>query len=248
VDNALKYTPPGGRIFVSIASEGGEAVLRVRDTGIGIRAEMLPRIFDLFVQQPQTLDRSEGGLGLGLTVVKRLVELHGGTVFASSGGPGQGSEFVVRLPAETAGRVPPAEASEAGPPGQRVRSCRVAVVEDYADARDALARLLTLDGHQVETASDGPAGVDVVLKSRSDVAFVDVGLPGFDGYEVARRARAALGGATPYLVALTGYGQPYDRARALDAGFDDHLVKPLDLETLVSVLSRVAVRRKSDTG
>jgi signal transduction histidine kinase/CheY-like chemotaxis protein len=245
VDNALKYTPPGGRIALAIAVERGEAVLRVRDTGIGIRAEMLPRIFDLFVQQPQTLDRHEGGLGLGLTVVKRLVELHGGTVSAFSGGPGQGSEFVVRLPGETARPTMTTDPGAADAGGPRHRPCRVAVVEDYADARDALTRLLVLDGHHVETAADGPRGVEVLLTGQADVAFVDIGLPGFDGYEVARRTRSALGPTTPHLVALTGYGQPYDRARALEAGFDDHLVKPLDLDALMAVLSRIPVRDRT---
>jgi signal transduction histidine kinase/ActR/RegA family two-component response regulator len=248
LDNALKYTPSGGEIDVYVAAEASEAVLRVRDTGIGIAPEILPQIFDPFVQHARRLDRPGGGLGLGLTVVRRLVELHGGRVSVYSGGRDQGSEFVVRLPVAPALDVSAGEIPSAPPAVARARRCRVAVVEDYADAREALEAVLTFDGHEVEVASEGPAGLQLVLNCRPDLALIDIGLPGIDGSELARRARAAPGSSDLYLVALTGYGQPYDRARALEAGFDDHLVKPLDPDALDRVLARAAgTRRRSES-
>jgi two-component system, sensor histidine kinase len=197
---------------VSVRNDNGNAVLCVRDTGLGLESELLPRVFDLFVQGRRTLDRADGGLGIGLTLVRRLVELHGGSVAARSEGAGKGSEFEVRLPAI------------------------VLVVEDNADAREMLKTLLTLAGHRVHEAPDGPTGVRLALEVKPDVALVDIGLPGFDGYEVASRIRAALDGAIR-LVALTGYGLPEDEKRAKDAGFDDHVVKPVDEGTLSRLLS-----------
>jgi signal transduction histidine kinase len=240
LDNALKYTPEGGHIFVDVRAEADAAVLRVRDTGLGIPPEVLPHVFDLFVQQPRSPDRVPGGLGLGLTLVRRLVELHGGTVAAASAGPDQGSEFTIRVP-----RAAPAEPPAAGAdhPAARVpapRRCRVAVVEDNVDTRDALQMVLRMEGYDVETAADGRAGLDLIVRAQPGVAFIDIGLPGLDGYEVARRVRSARGGTKLHLVALTGYGQPYDRARALEAGFDEHLVKPVDIEVLLRVLARAA--------
>jgi CheY-like chemotaxis protein len=238
-DNALKYTPPGGRISASVAPEGRDSVLRVRDTGIGIPPHMLPRIFDLFVQQPRKLDRAEGGLGLGLTVVKRLVDLHGGTVEASSAGTDAGSEFVVKLPTVAAG-VDETSASPKAQPGEGhgIRRCRVAIVEDYADAREALEMVLRFDGHEVRTASDGPSGLALILAAQPNVAFIDIGLPGLTGYEIARRIRQAATGTDFFLVAITGYGQSFDRTQALEAGFDDHLVKPVDPGDLARVMAR----------
>jgi CheY-like chemotaxis protein len=234
LDNALKYTPPGGRIDVSVDQEGPEAVLRVRDSGAGIAAGMLPRIFDLFVQAPASLDRSQGGLGLGLTLVRRLVELHGGQVAATSAGPGQGSEFIVRLPALAAAAAGEAATATLTPVAV---PRRVLLVEDNADVRDGLRLLLEEWGHRVEEAVDGPSGVARALDVRPDVALVDIGLPGIDGYAVARQIREAPGGGEIRLVALTGYGQPEDRRRALDAGFDTHLVKPVDPDDLLRLLN-----------
>jgi PAS domain S-box-containing protein len=234
VDNALKYTPAGGRVTVSTERAGTEAVLRVRDTGKGIPADVLARVFELFVQEPQTLDRSRGGLGLGLALVKRLVELHGGSVAAASAGPGQGSEFVVRLPALATSddeRRPAAVALAGAPSGRRVL-----VVEDSADARESLRMLLELAGHVVETSEDGPGGLSKLSAFQPDVALIDLGLPGIDGYTLARLARSSPETRRIRLVALTGYGQTDDRRRALAAGFDLHLTKPVDVVTLQSAL------------
>jgi PAS domain S-box-containing protein len=234
VDNALKYTPAGGSVTVSTERAGTEAVLRVRDTGKGIPADVLARVFELFVQEPQTLDRSRGGLGLGLALVKRLVELHGGSVAAASAGPGQGSEFVVRLPAlaTTDDERRPAAVALAGAPSGR----RVLVVEDSADARESLRMLLELAGHVVETSEDGPGGLSKLSAFQPDVALIDLGLPGIDGYTLARLARSSPETRRIRLVALTGYGQTDDRRRALAAGFDLHLTKPVDVVTLQSAL------------
>jgi signal transduction histidine kinase/ActR/RegA family two-component response regulator len=234
LENAVKYTPPGGRIRVTVGREGSAAVLRVTDSGLGIAPETLPRIFDVFAQGERPLDRTEGGLGLGLTLVRRLTELHGGTVAASSEGRGRGSEFVIRLPVASGVAGLPSAPAEL-PSG---RPLRVFVVEDNADAREALRLLLELWGHRVEEAADGPRGVEAALAATFDVALIDIGLPGLDGYRVARRLREAPHGRELYLVALTGYGQPDDRRRALEAGFDAHLVKPVEVEQLAGVLAR----------
>ncbi|HEY4998878.1 MAG TPA: ATP-binding protein, partial [Usitatibacter sp.] len=232
VVNAVKYTPAGGTIRVSVGREGSETVLRVADDGIGMSPGLAARAFDLFVQGERALDRAQGGLGIGLTLVKRLAELHGGSASAESAGPGLGSEFTVRFPA-----IEPPEAA-APAPAQPLESGKrhVLVVEDNDDARETLGMVLEMMGHRVETACDGASAVDKALASPPDVALVDVGLPGFDGYEVARRLRAGLGART-FLVALTGYGLPEDRARAIDAGFDAHVVKPVDYGTLAEVLA-----------
>ena len=234
VDNALKHTPAGGRVTLTAERAGAEAVLRVQDTGQGIREELLPRVFDLFVQEPQALDRSHGGLGLGLTLVKRLVELHGGSVSCRSAGAGRGSEFTVRLPAlaDAAGHGASAPAAVRAAPVRR----RVLVVEDNADARESLRLLLELAGHVVETADDGPTGAARLRAFRPDVAFIDVGLPGIDGYAVARMARDEPDTRGVRLVALTGYGQAEDRRRAFEAGFDLHLTKPVDPDVLRDLL------------
>jgi signal transduction histidine kinase len=228
--NACKYTPVEGRIHVRVAAEGGDAVLCVRDTGLGLEPDLLPKVFDLFVQGRRTLDRSEGGLGIGLTLVRRLVELHGGSVAARSEGAGKGSEFEMRLPA-----IAPAAADGAAPLLRPGAARSVLVVEDNGDAREMLKSLLTIAGHTVHEAEDGPAGVRIALAVRPDVALVDIGLPGFDGYEVAREIRAALDGSVR-LVALTGYGLPEDAQRAKSAGFDEHVVKPVDEATLAKLL------------
>lgn len=226
--NAAKYTEPGGRIWLSAERAGDEAVVRVRDTGVGISADMLPRVFDLFTQADTSASRSQGGLGIGLTLVRSLVELHGGCVDVSSGGPGQGSEFVVRLPiclpVQTGGEPPAAPASEAVLPAARRRAL---VVDDNRDAANTLATLLRLQGHEVQVAYDGRAALEAVQNELPDCVFLDIGMPEMDGLEVARRIRSSHGGAAPTLVAVSGWGQEEDRRRTFEAGFDHHLIKPV---------------------
>jgi PAS domain S-box-containing protein len=236
LDNALKYTPPGGRVLVTTEQVGDAAVLRVRDTGQGIRTDLLGRVFDLFVQEPQSLDRSRGGLGLGLALVKRLVELQGGMVAVWSAGPGQGSEFTVRLPAIAPPDRATAEAEGSAP--ALVVPRRVLVVEDSPDARQSLRLLLELAGHQVETSEDGPSGLAKLRTFQADVALIDLGLPGMDGYAVARELRSRPDTRAIRLVAVTGYGQAEDRRRALAAGFDQHVTKPVDATMLDDLLGR----------
>jgi signal transduction histidine kinase/CheY-like chemotaxis protein len=233
VGNALKYTPAGGTVRVAAAAEDESAVLRVADTGIGIAAELLPRIFDLFTQGDRGLERSQGGLGIGLTLVKRLVEQHGGRVEARSAGAGHGAEFTVRLR-----RIEAAPGGEAVAvaPGAPMVPRRVLVVEDHADAREALRTMLEVAGHEVYEAEAGVAGVDAALRVRPDVAIVDIGLPGMDGYAVARRLRADADWPMR-LIALSGYGQAEDRQRSADAGFDAHIVKPVDPDVLLRIIA-----------
>jgi PAS domain S-box-containing protein len=238
LDNALKYTPPGGRVVVRTDQLGEAAVLRVHDTGKGIDPGILPRVFDFFVQEPQALDRARGGLGLGLGVVKHLVELHGGSVSAHSAGIDQGSEFTIRFKAIAPPSGVAVTARSPGAAEPRPRR-RVLVVEDNADARDMLRTLLELQGHVVEDVADGPSALARLQSFHPDVALIDVGLPGIDGYTVARMAREQARGREIRLVAVTGYGQAQDRQRALAAGFDRHVTKPVDpvvLERLVSEL------------
>ncbi len=252
--NAARYTPPGGEIELTVERHGGEIQLRVRDNGIGMAPELLQDVFGLFVQGDRGLDRSSGGLGIGLTLVKNLVELHGGAVEASSAGPGEGSEFLVRLPAWEGTAVPagaPAkkavsEASSASeaPVGAEARGepLRVLVVDDSVDLADGIAALLSEGGHDVRTAYDGPSGIEVALFFRPDLVLLDVGLPGLDGYQVASRLRATPGVGHARIVALTGYGQQSDKEQARRHGFDDHLVKPVSLQKLLGVLATVARR------
>lgn len=233
ITNAMKYTPPGGTIRVTVEAEPEWATLRVVDTGTGIAPELLPRIFDLFTQGDRASDRSQGGLGIGLTLVKRLVELHGGTVEAASDGPGRGSRFTVRIPAASPRRV--ADQQKQARASSRHR--RVLAIEDQSDARESLALALQLAGHEVFEATDGPSGIEMALRVKPDVAIVDIGLPGCDGYEVARQLRRGPDGQTTFLVALTGYGQPDDRRRAAEAGFDLHLTKPIDPDRLNALVT-----------
>ncbi len=232
VDNALKYTPPGGRVNVRVRGEGRDAVLSVRDTGVGLPPDLLPRVFDLFRRGHHARHQGREGLGIGLSVVKRLVEMHGGTVAAWSAGPGRGSEFTVRLPVVPA--LPPRGAPDGRPPARRPQ--RVLVIEDHQDVREGLRLFLEARGHSVDEASDGPSGLEKLLARRPDVALIDVGLPGLDGYAIAAAVRGGPGGSGVRLVAMTGYGQPEDRRRALEAGFHAHLVKPVDLERLLDVM------------
>jgi signal transduction histidine kinase len=234
LDNAAKYTPRGGQISVAGYREHGDVVLRVRDTGMGIAPEMLPRVFDLFAQSDRRLADAAGGLGVGLTLARTLTELHGGTITVESEGPGRGSQFVVRLPI---GAPIALARDDRRRPAVQVR--HILLVDDDDNVRKALRRMLELDGHRVAVARDGPEGVGLALATAPEVAFIDISLPGIDGYEVARRIRAALG-TRVLLVAFTAYGQERDRRRSIAAGFDAHLVKPASDEDLTRVLGRAA--------
>jgi signal transduction histidine kinase len=236
VQNAAKYTEPNGKIRISAGLEEGRVVLRVRDSGLGLAPEMLESIFDLFVQAHGTLDRAAGGLGIGLTLVRRLVELHGGTIEARSDGLGTGSEFTVRLPRGAPGERRAEKREQRLTGVARARPRRVLVVEDNEDSRDMLQKVLELFGHTVEAANSGTAGLELALRRNAEVALIDIGLPGLDGLSLAREVRAQLPGRRPYLVALTGYGQPGDKRQALEAGFDDYLVKPVEPEQLSKLL------------
>ena len=238
LNNAAKYSDPGGQITLAARREGAEVVLSVRDSGVGIAAEMLPRIFDLFMQEGRSVDRSRGGLGVGLALVKSLVEMHGGSVQARSDGPGRGSEFVIRLPAPT----PAAAPEQAGGPkpieATRLRR-RILVVDDNEDAANSLAKLLSRAyRHEVRVAHDGPAALALAGEFRPEVVLLDIGLPGMDGNEVARLLREQPEFAETLIVALTGWGQESDVERSQAAGFDHHLLKPVDLEALLGLLTR----------
>jgi signal transduction histidine kinase len=239
IDNALKYTPAGGRIHIAVAQEGTDVVLRVSDSGVGIAPDLLPHVFDVFVQGAISIDRSQGGLGIGLSLVRRLVELHGGTVSASSPGTSSGSTFEIRLPkveAATAADAPAhARPHEAGKP-------TVLLIEDNDDGREMMATMLGSFGYPVLQAGDGLEGVRLACAHNPDVALVDIGLPGIDGYEVARRLRQDPAARAIRLIALTGYGLEEDQRRVLEAGFDLHLVKPVELNALLEQLGTAAAR------
>jgi two-component system CheB/CheR fusion protein len=227
LNNAAKFTPRGGAVRLALEVADGFAELHVKDNGAGIEGAMLSRLFEPFSQADDTLDRSAGGLGLGLALVKGMVDAHGGTVEAKSAGPGAGTEFVVRLPLET---TPPAARDPE--PSAPTRSRRILVVEDNLDGAESLRAVLELEGHAVQVAHDGTGGLETSRGFHPDVVFCDIGLPGMSGYEVARAIRAdpALRGA--YLIALTGYALTEDQRRAKEAGFDDHLSKPPTIEQL----------------
>jgi signal transduction histidine kinase/ActR/RegA family two-component response regulator len=233
LDNAAKYTESGGHIGLSAERDGGEAVVRIEDTGVGIPAEALPRIFDMFAQVGRPLERAHTGLGVGLALVRRLVELHGGTVAAESRGPGRGSAFIVRLP------IAAGEAEVEAPGGAEAvaspRHWRILVVDDNEDAADSLATFLHLVGNEVRTAHDGMEAVESAAAFGPDVVLLDLGLPKLNGYDVARRLRKQLAGVR--LIALTGWGQEEDRRLCREAGFDHHLVKPVDLDVLQGLLA-----------
>jgi signal transduction histidine kinase len=234
IDNALKYTPSGGSIEIAILLDGGDVVLRVRDSGVGIAADLLPHVFDVFVQGAISIDRSQGGLGIGLSLVRRLVELHGGSVSATSAGTSSGSTFEIRLPrAEAAANdAAPAQSEDknAGKP-------TILLIEDNDDGREMMATMLSSFGYPVLEAADGLEGVRIAMAERPGVALVDIGLPGIDGYEVARRLREQEATRAIRLIALTGYGLAEDQRRVLEAGFDLHLVKPVDLNQLLAQLA-----------
>src|SRR2546421_1492363 len=235
LNNAAKYTPEGGHIWLSIRQEGNEVVLRVGDDGIGIAPDSLPHIFELFTQAPRSLDRSQGGLGIGLAVVRKLVEMHGGTVEAQSAGPGKGSEFIVRLPILSSPTGRSQILSKKG--DERSGSgWRVLVVDDNVDSADSIAMLLQVSGHEVRVAYSGQDALDMAAKYQPDIVLLDIGLPVMDGYEVARRLRADTQLEKVKLIAVTGYGQESDRLQSREAGFDFHLVKPVDSQKLEEVL------------
>jgi signal transduction histidine kinase/ActR/RegA family two-component response regulator len=239
-NNAAKFTPTEGSITVSTEQSGDEAVIRVRDTGIGIAPELLAHVFDVFVQGDRALDRREGGLGIGLTLVRSVVEQHGGRVEGRSAGRGCGSEFIVTWPvARSPATAPTPPAVVSGEPGRRLR---LLVVEDNLDAAESLIAVFRLHGHEVRTAATGTAALDVATRFVPDVAFIDVGLPEIDGYEVARRLRALPAFQSTVLIALSGYGQEEDRRRAREAGFDHHLTKPVDPTVLDGVLGDLAAQ------
>jgi signal transduction histidine kinase/DNA-binding response OmpR family regulator len=233
LNNAAKYTDPGGSVTVTAALVGAadRVEVRVRDTGVGISADLLPAVFDLFTQASRSLDRSQGGLGVGLTLVRRLVEMHGGAVTAASDGPGRGSEFVVTLPVTADRPADRLTAVAAGPRGP----LKVLVIDDNVDAAESLADLIAMLGHAPRVAHDGPAGIAAAAAFRPDVVLLDIGLPGMDGYEVARRLRADAAAAV--LVAVSGYGREEDRAAGRAAGFAHHFVKPIDFGTLQAVFA-----------
>jgi PAS domain S-box-containing protein len=245
LDNAAKYTMPGGHIWVTALREGDEAVVRVRDTGIGVPPDVLDRVFEPFVQQTEgSLARTDGGLGVGLTLVRSLVEMHGGRVEAASPGLGQGSEFVVRLPAPPIEAGPPAETAAATAP----RGLRVLVVEDNIDAAESLATLLRLWSHEVSVVHDGHTALEAAREQQPEVVLLDIGLPGLDGYQVARRLREDLHLDHALLVAMTGYGQPEDRRRSQEAGIQYHFVKPVEPLVLRNLLAGAALPAGWESG
>jgi PAS domain S-box-containing protein len=242
LNNAAKYTPPGGKIELSARQECGHALIAVKDSGIGIPAESLANIFDMFSQHAPARERAQGGLGIGLALVRGLVELRGGTITAQSAGLGLGSEFVVRLPvSESRPSVPAAvdgvpESSAGGPP------LRIVVVDDNKDAADSLAMLLEFNGHDVRTANDGRAGLELTLEVLPDVVMLDIGLPQLNGYEIARCIRTDARCGDVLLIAVSGWGQEKDKAEAMSAGFDYHFTKPVDFDRLQDVLGKINSR------
>jgi len=240
LNNAVKFTPEGGRITLTVSTLAQEVFITVRDTGIGIPAHMLERVFDLFTQLDSSLERSEGGLGIGLTLVKNLVEMQGGTVWARSEGRGKGSEFTVRLPLlpETP-QLRPAPTADRDEPAPASRRLRILVVDDNRDAAQSLCMLLDLLGHETRAAHDGPSGLDITKEFRPQAVFIDIGMPGMSGYEVCGRLRKLSHTQDVVCVALTGFGAEEDRERSRDAGFDHHLVKPLEIAALRDLLLQI---------
>jgi PAS domain S-box-containing protein len=237
--NAAKYTPEGGRIGVALAAHGEDAVLRVTDTGMGIPPGMIERVFDLFAQGERTIDRAAGGLGIGLTLARRIVTLHGGTIGAASPGAGQGSTFTVRLPRIAREHRSPESAADGLVQPAKGPRHTILVVDDNADSAESLAMLLRMLGHAVETETEGPAALERIRATRPHLTFLDIGLPGMSGYEVARAVREDPRLSGLRLYAMTGYGQEDDRRRSIDAGFDGHLVKPVAAEDITAVIDKL---------
>jgi CheY-like chemotaxis protein len=238
LNNAAKYTDRKGRISLTAEQEGAEIVFRVRDSGIGVPSALLSTIFDLFAQVEQTLDRSQGGLGIGLTLVKRLVEMQGGTVSAFSAGRNLGTEFTVRLPAMPVDqRVAAGRRASDRYAASRTSEFGVLIVDDNRDATDSMAMLLRMEGYAVRVAYDGPQALDAVREARPDVILLDIGLPGMDGFQVAQRVRADPQNSAIVIVAVSGYGQDEHRARSSEAGCDHHLVKPIEPSVVSELLA-----------
>jgi two-component system CheB/CheR fusion protein len=241
--NAAKYTDPGGRIQLRATQQGSELVVAISDNGIGISDDMMPRLFTLFTQAQSAMGRSEGGLGVGLSLVRGLVALHGGSVQALSDGPGKGSEFIVRLPVGTALECPESDAAADVPvPGAGLK---ILVVDDSRDAADTCAMLLELSGHHVQTAYTGQRAFELAESFRPHVLLLDIGLPDLDGYQLAKKIRATPWGRGTMLVAVTGWGQEADRRRAFEAGFDQHLTKPIAAETVESLMHSLSTLREA---
>jgi CheY-like chemotaxis protein len=247
LNNSAKYMEPGGTIVMQASADGDSVVVSVRDTGIGIAPEMLPYVFDLFVQADRTLERAHGGLGIGLTLVRRLVELHDGSVTASSDGPGKGSQFVVCLPRAAGGDEAPTPPSSVPASAGSLPARKILIVDDNKDAVDSLALLLSIVGQTVATSRDGLDALAQFEQFAPEVVVLDIGLPGLNGYEVARRIRAMNITPPPVLVALTGWGQEEDRRRTVEAGFDHHLVKPVDFDALKALLAGLPRREVPGT-
>jgi CheY-like chemotaxis protein len=233
LSNAVKYSPPGTTVTLTTRREGGDVVIGVCDQGAGMPPDVLTHAFDMFYQADDTLDRSKSGLGVGLTLVRTIAELHGGTVTATSEGAERGSEFEVRLPLSA--MPADAQAPDAGGPPATVR-CEIVLVEDHPDNREMIQLLLEFEGHTVQPAADGIEGLALIERCKPDIAFIDIGLPGLDGYSVARRVRENPDLRSVLLIALSGYVQPTDIERARESGFDDHLAKPVTPDQLLRVL------------
>ena len=243
LNNAAKYSDRGGHIQLDVKRQGGEAVVTVTDTGIGIAADQLPRIFEMFTQVERSLEKSQGGLGIGLTLVKRLVEMHGGNIEAKSEGPGMGSEFVVRLPLVIEASRPQASGVE-GEPAATMSSLRILIIDDNRDGADSLSEMLKIMGNDTRTAYDGQQGVYIAGEYRPDVILLDIGLPKLNGYEACRLIREQPWGKGAVLIAVTGWGQDEDRRRSHEAGFDHHMVKPVDPQALMKMLAGLALTPK----
>ncbi|HJT17426.1 MAG TPA: ATP-binding protein [Thermoanaerobaculia bacterium] len=237
--NAVKYTPDGGHVILALQKEGDSAAIRIADDGVGIAPERIGIIFELFAQAENAIGRAQGGMGIGLALVRNLVELHGGSVSARSDGLGRGSEFVVKLPLATEQQI--AEPKEEPRPAPHTGKRRIVIVEDNADVRELLRLKLQRLGHDVSGVSDGRDGVNKIVESKPDMALIDIGLPGIDGYQVAHQVRSHMGDRV-VLVAVSGFGQPEDKRKAMEAGFDEHLTKPADVNDIENILERFPPR------
>ena len=255
LSNAAKYTDPGGRIAVRVKRSGAQVEISVRDSGIGIPPQMLPRLFTLFTQVDGTAHRAQGGLGIGLALVRQLIAMHGGSVAAHSDGVNRGSEFIIRLPLAGINEEEAATQAASARNGDgmtsettvTIHTRRILLADDNEDALESLATLLECDGHEVHTASDGAKALELAAKCRPDVALLDIGMPKMDGYELARLIRAQPWGKSIVLIALTGWGQDDDRRRSREVGFDSHLVKPLDPDALTTLLARLPARAAGES-